>query len=81
MHVAARMQAADVRVVGWAVRTRGMVLKCAMTGADGRGDMHACVGSMSCSRAGCGGPSLDRVRLGVIVFLYLKKNYCRNRLC
>jgi hypothetical protein len=33
-----------------------------MARADGEGGVHACVGPMSSSRAGCGAPSPDPVR-------------------
>jgi hypothetical protein len=32
-----------------------------MAGADDRGGVHVCVGPMSSSHAGCGGPSSDPV--------------------
>jgi hypothetical protein len=37
-----------------------------MTGADGGGDVHPCVGPMSSSCVGCGAPSSDPVRCNCI---------------
>jgi hypothetical protein len=69
-----RVQAADATVVGKAVRAWATVLRCEvaeadmgggwtmMAGADGTGGVHACVGPMSSSRAGCGDLSSDPMR-------------------
>jgi hypothetical protein len=43
-----------------------MVRWTAMTGADGGGDVHPCVGPMSSSCVGCGAPSSDPVRCNCI---------------
>jgi hypothetical protein len=62
---------------GWNKRWRWTM----MAGADGGGRVHASVGQMLSSHAGCGAPSSDPARWGVIVFLYLKKNYYSDGPC